>query len=204
SPMFERLRMRVAHPHIRLIAAIGVIVPRRLRAGWRQEGEAELRYRETQLAEWNKLDCPHKLDLLWHSLGAFADAFWLQQNRLEDEMFQDLWFGARLLLKNRMVTSVAVISLALGIGANTAMFSFVDAVLLKPFTYQDPKRLVMVWEKRPDSERTMPTGAAFLAWRAHQQVFSHLAAITSAGGDLNLTGGDRAERVSGTFVSANY
>jgi putative ABC transport system permease protein len=119
-------------------------------------------------------------------------------------MFQDLRFGARLLLKNRMVTAVAVISLALGIGANTAMFSFVDAVLLKPFAYQDPERLVMVWEKRPDSDRAMPTGAAFLAWRAHQQVFSHLAAITGAGGDLNLTGGDRAERVSGTFVSANY
>src|SRR5262249_3038041 len=146
--MFERLRKRGARPHIRFITAIGVIVPRRLRAGWRQEWEAELRYRENQLAEWDRLDWRNKLDFLWHSLGAFADALWLQPKRLEDEMFQDLRFGARLLLKNRMVTAVAVISLALGIGANTAMFSFVDAVMLKPFAYQDPERLVMVWEKR--------------------------------------------------------
>jgi len=117
-------------------------------------------------------------------------------------MFQDLRFGARMLLKSKGFTIVAALSLAMGIGATTAMFSFVDAALLKPLTYQDSERLVMVWEKRPDSERSIPTGGAFVALRGHQQVFSHLSAVTSA--DLNLTGGDHAERVRGQFVTANY
>jgi hypothetical protein len=57
-----------------LIRIIGVIVPRRLRAGWRQEWEAELRHREMLLAEWDRLDWRHKLDLLWRSTSAFWDA----------------------------------------------------------------------------------------------------------------------------------
>jgi hypothetical protein len=77
-------------PHLWLIKFIGLIVPRRLRAYWRQEWEAELRYRETLLAEWERLDWRAKRALLWHSLGAFADALWLQPRRMEDEMFQDL------------------------------------------------------------------------------------------------------------------
>src|SRR2546422_1312150 len=81
-----------------LIRLIGVIVPRRLRADWRQEWEAELRYREMLLAEWDRLTWQIKLDLLRRSLGACWDALLLQPQRLEDEMFQDLRYGMRLLL----------------------------------------------------------------------------------------------------------
>src|SRR5205807_6128951 len=83
-----------------LIALVGVIVPRRLRADWRQEWEAELRYREAMLAEWERLDSRHKLDLLWRSTSALWDALWLQPYRLEDDMLQDLRFGLRMLLKH--------------------------------------------------------------------------------------------------------
>jgi predicted permease len=119
-------------PHLRLIQIIGVIVPRRLRTDWKQEWEAELRYRESLLVDWDKLNWKAKIDLLRRSLGAFWDALLLQPQRLEDEMFQDLRYGARMLAKNPGFTFVAVLTMALGIGANTALFTVLDALMLRP------------------------------------------------------------------------
>src|SRR5215468_3417342 len=111
-----------------LIRTIGVIVPRRLRADWRREWEAELRHREETLTRWEQLDLHNKLDLLRRSTSAFWDALWLQPKRLEDEMFQDLRFGLRMLLKHKGVTAITTLTLALGIGANAAIFSVVDSL----------------------------------------------------------------------------
>jgi len=139
-----------------LIALVGVIVPRRLRANWRQEWEAELRHREAMLAEWDRLDWGAKLDLLRRSASAFWDEVWLQPKRLEDEMFQDLRFGARMLLKSKGFTLVAVLTLALGIGANTAIFSVVNAVLLQPLRLKDADSIVDV---RPYTPRDLRAAA---------------------------------------------
>jgi putative ABC transport system permease protein len=175
-----------------------------LRSDWRQEWEAELRYRETLLAGWDKLDRRSKLDLLWHSAGAFMDALWLQPRRMEDEMFQDLRFSLRMLLKNPGFTLVAMLTLAVGIGANTAIFSVVNAVLLRPLPYQDPDRLAMLWTDDP-KHNIHEEGVSypnFLDWRSQNKLFTDMA-ICSRGNPVVLTGGDEPERVMGDLVSAN-
>src|SRR5215475_14899668 len=138
-------------PRLRLIGFIGMIVPRRLRADWRQEWEAELRYRERLLADWDRLDWRNKLELLRRSASAFWDALLLQPQRLEDEMFQDLRYGVRTLLKHKSFTLIAVLSLALGIGANTLIFSIFHRIVLAPLPYDPPRPLVMVLNE--DSRR---------------------------------------------------
>jgi len=127
-----------------LIRLIGVIVPLRFRADWRQEWEAELCYREALLAKWQQLNWRSKLDLFWHSSGALIDALWLQPRRWEDEMIQDLRYGVRMLLKSKSFTLVALSSLALGIGANTAIFQLLDAVRLRTLPVKAPHELVEV------------------------------------------------------------
>jgi predicted permease len=140
-----------------LIRFIGVIVPRRFRARFRQEWEAELEHREALLARWDRLDWRNKLELLRRSLGAFWDALLLQPGRLEDEMFQDLRFGARMLLKSKMFTLVAVLSLALGIGANTAIFSLINALMLRMLPVKNAQELALFSTVGPN----MPPGVGY-------------------------------------------
>jgi putative ABC transport system permease protein len=186
-----------------LIRFIGVIVPRRFRARFLQEWEAELEYREDLLVRWGRLDWRRKLKLLWRSLGAFWDALWLQQLRWEDEMIQDLRFGGRMMLKYKGFTIVAVLTLALGIGANTAIFSVVNAVVLRPLPYPEPERLIRVWESNPG--RGWPEFSAsalnFEDWRKQQTVFEQLAAYEFA--TNNLTGDGEPERVATLSVTAD-
>src|SRR5215510_12835489 len=167
-----------ARPHLCLIRVIGVIVPRRLRADWRQEWEAEFRYRERLLAEWDRLDWRNKLELLRRSLAAFWDALCLQPERWEDEMLQDLRFGMRMLRKSPGFTLVAVITLALGIGANTAIFSVVNAVLLRSLPYREPDRLVLLSQYRAGAEMDGANGETYMEWRDQAKAFEQIAPYT--------------------------
>src|SRR5262245_59414190 len=124
-----------------LIRIVGVIVPRHLRAGWRQEWEAELQHREMLLAEWDRLGWRSKLDLLWRSTSAFWDALLLQPKRWEDEMIQDLHHGVRMLSKKPGFTLLAALTLALGVGLSTAIFTLTYNILLRPLPYPDTERL---------------------------------------------------------------
>ena len=189
-------------PHLWFIRCIGVIVPRRLRADWRQEWEAELRCRELLLAEWDRLDWRHKLDLLRRSTSAFWDALWLQPKRLEDEMFQDLRYGVRLLTKHPGFTFIAVLTLALGIGANTAIFSVVNALMLRPLPYPDPDRLVWVEEVSPTRGSQPAWGAHFLAWQEHSHTLEGIAQID--GGTWTLTGAGEPERIACGQIPASF
>jgi predicted permease len=192
-----------------LIRLIGVIVPRRLRADWRQEWEAELRYREGLLAEWDKLNWRNKLDLLWRSTSAFWDALWLQPKRWEDEMFQDLRYGVRMLRTHKGYTLVAILTLALGIGANTAILSTVNGFILRPLPVENPDELVApFWGSKKDAEVWGGISYAnYVDLRERNQSLSGMLVwtLTPAGVSAGASGDSaRAEVAWGELVSANY
>ncbi|MBO0861919.1 MAG: ABC transporter permease, partial [Chloracidobacterium sp.] len=171
--------------HLWLIKSIGVIVPRQLRADWRREWEAELRSREALLAEWDKLNWETRLDLLRRSLGALRDALLLQPRRLEEEMFQDLRYGLRMLAKNPGFTAVAVIMLALGIGANTAIFSIVKSVLIQPLPFSQPDRLMQASYRPgpgnpPDDTLSWIARRDLVDWRARSRSFERIGGYWNA------------------------
>lgn len=114
----------------------------------------------------------------------------------------DVRYGWRLLCKSPGFAAITIATLALGIGANTALFSVVDALLLRPLPYPEASRLVVVLEKPPQGRRNVASAANFLDWRDQNRVFSHLAAMDFATFDLSVKGAP--DRVSGIRVSAGY
>jgi len=102
------------------------------------------------------------------------------------ELALDLRYGARSLVKARGFAAIAILTLALGIGANSAIFSFVDGVLLKPLPYHDAERILNLWEKPPDGGNNVVSAMNFLDWRAQSTVFETVVAAT--GGAMTLSG----------------
>jgi predicted permease len=114
---------------------------------------------------------------------------------------RDLRYAARRLRQSPGFTLATAITLALGIGANTAMFSVVDSALLRALPYKNPDRLVVVWQTTPNNPQHMASEGNFLDWREQNSVFADLAAF--AMGSLNLSGGGRAERVTSVRATWN-
>src|SRR5919199_455927 len=120
-------------------------------------------------------------------------------------LWQDIRYGFRMLRKKPGFTAVAILALALGIGANTAIFSVVNAVLLRPLPFKDPGRVVMVWLKGVEAaggDRVPLSVADFLDWRARAGAFERVAFFSP--GDFNYTGGDAPEQVRGAVASADF
>jgi putative ABC transport system permease protein len=119
-----------------------------------------------------------------------------------EELLNDIRFGLRMIRKSPGFAIVAILTLALGIGANTAIFSFVDGVLLKPLPYPHPEEIVQVWEKPPGYDRNGVSTMNFLDWKNQSTVFSAIAAET--GGSVTLSSGQEPVQLHGSRVSAPY
>src|SRR5262247_3093752 len=121
------------------------------------------------------------------------------------DLWQDLRFGGRMLLKQPSFTLIAALTLMLGIGANTAIFSVVYHVVLKPLPFHEPERLVWVWGEQAARKQTPHTPADFLDYQRRNQSFAQMAAYRNM--SFSLCGAGQSaqpERVDGRIVSANY
>jgi predicted permease len=120
--------------------------------------------------------------------------------------WQDLRYGARMLRKQPGFTLIAVITLALGIGANTTIFSVINSLLLKPIPFPDADRLVLVWQTQANDpkSRNIISAPNYQDWQRQNDVFANMAIFDSAGKGYNLSGSGEPERVSGVRVSAGF
>jgi predicted permease len=178
-------------PHLRLIAALSWLVPRHRRAEWRREWEAEFRSREEQ----------PELALVRRSTSAFWDAWWLQRTSLEGGMLHDLRYAIRMLVRQPGFTLVIVTTLALGIGANTAIFSLLDKLVIRTLPAEQPDRLA-TFVTGPDGGRLIVSYPAYTALRERVPLIPAIAA--HAPRPFSLADGAAADRVAGAVVSGNY
>lgn len=197
-----RIALLFSKPHLRLIALVGIIVPQRFRADWKQEWKSELQHRELQLARWDRLDWRSKLDLVRRSTSAFWDALWMQRQRWEDDMFQDLRYGCRMLVKKPTFTLIAVFTLGLGIGASTAIFSAVNPILFESLPYPHASQLTMIWDNGADGRRQDVTFGTYREIAQRNRSFDALAVMRSW--QPTITGPAEPERLEGQRVSGSY
>lgn len=116
-----------------------------------------------------------------------------------DELRKNITFGLRVLRRNPGFTAIAVLALALGIGANTAIFTIVDGIVLRPLPFDDPAKLVFVWERQPQMDFISVSYFNFLDWRQQQKAFEAMAALQPE--SFILTGVDQPERIRGANAS---
>jgi putative ABC transport system permease protein len=180
-----------------------LLVPRRERSLWKLEWESELWHTRRELASEDRLDWRMEMKLLGRSFGAVPDALDLRSSsRFGEGLGADLSYGLRMLRKSPGFTLVAVLLLALGIGATTAIFSVVNGVLLKPLPFEDPASLVMVWEHayKRDRERNVVGPYNFLRWRERAKSFTSMSAFVAWAANLAEDEGE-PERIGIGYVS---
>ena len=175
-----------------------------------RELDEELRYHVEQQIEQNIRLGMNPEDARYAAHKAFGGVEQAKEHsrdsrgaRWLDDIWQDLRFGIRVLLKRRGFTAVALLTLALGIGANTAIFSVVNAVLLRPLPFADAERLVMIWETLPAIPRAPVSIPDFQDWREQAQSFGEMAAYANRLGNAQLIWRGEPATVQGSFISQN-
>jgi putative ABC transport system permease protein len=189
------LPKRLAHA---IVTIASVCVPRWRRDAWRREWDAEL---------WHA-----RPDAVRYAIGSIPHAFVLFQRHWSlDMLAQDLRYGARMLGRNRGFACVAALTLGLGIGATTAVFSIVHAILWRSLPYREAHNLVQLWETNPDRNWTDAECAAanFADWQRENNSFEDMAAYFGAAREVwvmtyALTGAGEPERLKGMVVTANF
>jgi putative ABC transport system permease protein len=166
-----------------LVRLASRLVPAHLRRDFRDEWEAELSAQRSHPPAG-----PRQASPLRRALGVVPDAWCLLwQQWSVDMVSQDVRFAFRVLAERRAYTALVLLTLAVGIGATTAVFSTIDAVLLRPLPYRDPARLVQIWENdRVNARPRYPVAPANWAdWRAETHAFDSMSAYVSGGGSLS-------------------
>ena len=190
-------------------------VPLRLRSLFRRkrveaELDEEMRYHLERQTEVNIAAGMSEEEARYASLRAMH-GLEQQKERCRDarrvRVIEDLWhdfrFGLRMAIKNPVFTIVIVLTLALGIGANTAIFSIVNAVLLRPFPYDAPERLVILQESVAAGDGFSPSYSNYVDWRAQNTVCSSMAAVRTDE-SFNFTDAGDPERLRGRLVTAEF
>src|SRR6267142_216096 len=121
-----------------------------------------------------------------------------------EDVWRDLRFALRSLAKVPGFTAIAILVIAVGIGANTAVFSVINTVLLRPLTYPEPASLVQLMNTGAEGSFPGANVPKFNIWHQQSGIFQQVAAYDSGGAGLNLTGSDKPEQVQGVHVSADY
>src|SRR5262245_1218909 len=121
-----------------------------------------------------------------------------------ETLLHDLKHAFRMLRLAPAFTATAIAALALGIGANTAIFSVVNAVLLQPLPYPEPDRIVQLLNRSPQGSFPGASVPKYNVWRAQSDVLQDVAAYDQGGPGINISGGDRPERVKGIHVSHEF
>ena len=193
---------------LRWLHWVSWLVPRARRADWLEEWSAELYARHDPAS--SSTDPPTSFSTFRDAWGALPDALCLRSLSWRlDTMGTDLAFALRQILRRPAFAVVAVLTLAIGIGATTAIFSVVDTVLLRPLPYPEPERLVALWETNPDRGWTEAelAPANFLDWKSQATSFEVLAAYSQYPRQVILGDGNepinlRVGPVSGEFFRA--
>ena len=191
-------------PGFRLIAWASGLVPAPRRENWRREWEAETAYAWKQLNRGGRPRLMARVGLHLRVMTCVIDALWEKKETMTmTGLFNDVRFAARGLLRNPGFTAIAVLTLALGIGAHTAVFTLVDGVLLRPLPYHDADQLVSLQHAGRDGQDELPISSGlYLLYRDQSLTLGGVAMYSQTAGNLVVDG--QPERITGQSATPDF